>query len=541
MNKTNRYLTGQVLILENNSSTYSLNKFSKSNEIKKIDYAIKAAKKELENLKKISPVEMKEIISTHIFGLEDKFIVNEIKEYINKKNKSAYIATLNVFEKYEELSTSKKRYFNKKRNRLDIIDIKTRIIKHLEHKSKDTLSSFKNKIIIKKRILPSEIIELKNKDILAIVVEDDCEFGHIAIAIESSNIPILMGIKNAMKIKNNSLITIDTFTKKILNKKKNNTFKSNNGVVKTNDNNVINIYLNINISSEIKNGIDDKFGGIGLYRSEFYYLNKSKLPSENELFNEYKFLFKNAKCKEVFFRLLDFGWDKTPKYLKLSKNEQSSLGIRGIRFFKVNKSLFVSQISALLKSYGNNKLSIIIPMVSTKDEIIAIKKAIVDIGRKLNINIKNIKIGIMVETPAAAIVIDKLIDLVDFVSIGTNDLMQYTMACDRNLSSLSYLYQMPNIAILRIIKLVIDICKKKNKKLCICGEMANQINSLPLLIGLGIKNISIPAKYFDRVNWLITSVSFKECKKLVNKILNENSNKDASLVLSKYLKNKNLL
>ena len=307
----------------------------------------------------------------------------------------------------------------------------------------------------------------------------------------------------------------------------------------TKDGKKIGLYANIELPEELDSVIKYGAEGIGLFRTEYLYLKRKDLPTEEEQFLSYKKIADKMKDKPIIIRTIDVGGDKFISAFEGPKELNSLLGLRGIRFSLEKKDIFLTQIRAILKAsyYGNFKM--MFPMVTTVEEVIEAKK-IVEIaknelikeGIKFN---ENIEIGIMIETPSSAIISDELAQEVDFFSIGSNDLIQYTLAIDRVSEKLSYLYKPCHPSILKLIKLTIENAKKNNIKVGICGEMASIPEIACLLIGLGIDELSMAPVAIPSVKEKIIKNYYSKIKEIAEKVINFNSHEKIMSFLKKNL------
>ena len=291
----------------------------------------------------------------------------------------------------------------------------------------------------------------------------------------------------------------------------------------TKDGHQVELLANIGGPQDIQIVIDNTAEGVGLLRSEFLYMDAIDFPSEDEQFIAYKKIAESLENKRLVIRTLDIGGDKDLKYMKLPKEENPFLGYRAIRIYLDNVDLFKVQLRAILRasSYGN--VSIMFPMISSVDELRKSKEIIEEVKKELNSkNIKfneNIEVGIMVEIPSSAIMADEFAKECDFFSIGTNDLIQYTIAVERGNEKLTNLYSHYNPAVIRLIKSAIDGAHKNGILCGMCGEAAGDVKFIPLLVGLGLDEFSMNANKILSVRKLITGLNFEECKKLANNVL----------------------
>ncbi|TNK95042.1 phosphoenolpyruvate--protein phosphotransferase, partial [Mycoplasmopsis pullorum] len=291
------------------------------------------------------------------------------------------------------------------------------------------------------------------------------------------------------------------------------------------DNHHIEIAANIGTPSDLQSVLDNDAEGIGLFRSEFLYMDNEHWPTEEEQYQAYKKVLEGMNGKRVVIRTLDIGGDKTLKYFKFPEEMNPFLGYRAIRFCLNNLDIFKTQLRALVRASAHGKLGIMIPMVTNVPEFLEAKKVFEEVYNELQsegANIasrENIEFGLMMETPAAAVLSDQFCKHADFVSIGTNDLIQYSMAADRMNENISYLYQPLNPSILRLVKLIIDGAHKHGKWAGMCGEMAGDRRAMPLLIGLGLDEFSMSASNVLAARELASKLSYAQMQELANKAI----------------------
>ena len=306
----------------------------------------------------------------------------------------------------------------------------------------------------------------------------------------------------------------------------------------TKDGHQVELLANIGGPQDIQIVIDNTAEGVGLLRSEFLYMDAIDFPSEDEQFIAYKKIAESLENKRLVIRTLDIGGDKDLKYMKLPKEENPFLGYRAIRIYLDNVDLFKVQLRAILRasSYGN--VAIMLPMISSIEELRKSKEIIEEVKQELKTkNIKfneNIEVGIMVEIPASAVMADKFAKECDFFSIGTNDLIQYTIAVERGNEKLVNLYSHFNPAVIHLIKSAIDGAHKNGILCGMCGEAAGDVNFIPLLVGLGLDEFSMNANKILKARKLIIDLNFKECKELANKVLKLESTEEVKRILDNF-------
>jgi len=409
----------------------------------------------------------------------------------------------------------------------------------------------------------SDTANMNKQHILGILTELGGATSHVAIVAKSLKIPAVLGVKDiCSKIKESDLLIIDGYSGKVfinpsektLNFYKKEKQKFENSEKKflsirekpslTLDDKNISLKINIEIPhQEIDLAINIGSDGVGLYRSEFLYLSNinKKLPSEEQQFEAYKFILEKFSPKSVTIRTIDLGGDKVLEgYTEREANPY--LGYRAIRLSLGKPKMFREQLRALYRAsvYGN--LQIMFPMITGADEISQIYKEIKSVKKELiknNIPFSdNVKIGMMIETPSAVIISDFICEKSDFVSIGSNDLIQYTLAVDRNNENVSYLYQPFHPAILRMLKIVINNAHKANIKVSVCGEMGSDLMGILIFLGLGIDEISTGISNIDLVKKIIRSVKYSEVKSFVETLFNFKDSSEIKKELDKWISKK---
>mgnify|MGYP000185060741 CR=1 FL=1 len=311
----------------------------------------------------------------------------------------------------------------------------------------------------------------------------------------------------------------------------------------TKDGHEVKVLANIGMPDDVKIVIQNTAEGVGLFRSEFLYMNSENFPTENEQFEAYKKVVLKLKNKEVIIRTLDIGGDKDLKYMKLPKEDNPFLGYRAIRICLDDINLFKVQLRAILKASAFGNMAIMIPMISSLEELRKTKEIINEVKEELREKkIKfdeNIKIGIMIEIPAAALIADELAKECDFFSIGTNDLIQYTVAVERGNKKIANLYTHFHPAVIRLIKKAIEGAHKNHILCGMCGEAAGDATFIPLLIGLGLDEFSMNANKVLNVRKLIRKLDFKECQKLADEVLKLATSDEVEKLLVKYTRGSN--
>lgn len=535
-------------------------------EIERFKIAVKKSVVEImelkKNLKSKFTKDELEILTAHLVMLNDPMYKKDIEKQMENEKINAEYAVKIVSEKYINL-------FNKMKNpiyaqrALDIKDISERIILNLFNKElqKDRLD---NKIIFAKEILPSQLLKAVDAGVRinGLVLEYGGVTSHVAILAKSLNIPTLMGVEEFNDLEYSyDIVILDSrngFEKLIL-KPTDNQIKEYQNLCKikeekekklkeieklesiTRDGVKIELKINIGSSKEILEKNANYIDGVGLYRSELMYMESLDFPKESEQLIEYEALNKVIGNKDIVIRTLDTGADKTLPYFQMPQEENPFLGVRGVRYSLRNKEIFKTQIRAILEvSDKNEQIRVMYPMVTNCKEIIEIKKIVEECkseldkeGIKYN---KNIKQGIMVEVPSAALLAEQMSKYVDFFSIGTNDLTQYVLATDRLSESLVDLYDFYEPSVLMLIDSVAKVSKKYNKPLCVCGEVAGDKLACLAFLSMGIKEFSMVNNSIKSIKAFIREVEFYKLENLRKEILNAEKSQDVKNILNEYLK-----
>lgn len=515
---TNKIAIGKVHIYLKEESIPFLEKddISYEDKIIKLSKSIEKVKEELDiiykNLKETNPKEA-EIFTFHKAILEDEVFISKIKYYLEKNYSLAYSIKKTTEDISEEFEKIQNELFKERAK--DIKDVGEKLLqKILKFEASKPINPNSPKIIAAKDLTPSDTANLDKKNTLGFITELGGKSSHTAILAQALGIPAIVGVKDLFKyVKDDDELILDAsngiviinpskeekeyYTKIIEEKTKveKDLEKFKNIRVILPNGKPIKIFANIGNPSEAEIALSFGAEGIGLFRTEFLFLDRTIPPSEEEQYLAYKKVAEIFQDKEVIIRTLDIGGDKEIPYLNLKKENNPFLGIRGIRLCLKEKELFKTQLRAILRANTLGNIKIMYPMVSIREEIEMANKILEEAKEELlRENIKfntNIAIGIMVEVPSIALAIEEVIDLIDFVSIGSNDLIQYTFAADRTNDDLNYLYRPTHTSIIKLLKSVIDICHKNNIEVGICGEIGGDPQIVPILLELGIDELSM--------------------------------------------------
>lgn len=515
-------------------------------EITRLDSAIQISNTELEKIRDHANAELGEdkaaIFSAHILVLNDPELVNPVKDKIKSENVNAEFAMNEVASMFVQMFENMDNEYMKERA-ADIRDVTKRVMAHLLGVTISNPANITEEvIIIAEDLTPSDTAQLNRKYALGFTTDIGGRTSHSAIMARSLEIPAVVGTKEVTsKIENGVMVIVDGLDGQVIvdpsqeelaeYKAKKEKFelqkqewsKLKNEPTVTKDGHHVELVANIGTPNDVEGVINNGGEGVGLYRTEFLYMGRDNFPTEEEQFESYKTVLESMGKKPVVVRTLDIGGDKELSYLHLPKEMNPFLGYRAIRLCLDQKEIFRTQLRALLRAsiYGN--LKIMFPMIATLDEFRAAKAVLLEEKEKLvaeNVQVSDtIEIGMMVEIPASAVLADVFAKEVDFFSIGTNDLIQYTMAADRMNEQVSYLYQPYNPSILRLVKMVIDAANKEGKWAGMCGEMAGDALAIPLLVGLGLHEFSMSATSILPARSQMAKLSKADMEKLAEKAL----------------------
>lgn len=516
-----------------------------THELERFNNAVQQTKKEISKIQKqlsqgLSK-DLSDIFTSHLMVLEDPLIVEKAKnEIIQKKRNAEWIINDISVDLVNSLNTIEDEYLRERI--IDITDIYKRLISNLQQTETRSLSDIKEEVIIfANDLTPSETALMDKKYIMAFVTDHGGRTSHTSIMARALEIPAIVGTLNGTSLaKNGDTVIVDAIHSQVIinpNEQEIEEYEKYQRDFKelelelakltslpsqTVDNEEISIYGNIEIPEEKIVIRDHGAQGIGLYRSEFLFLDKS-LPDEEKQFQEYKKVIEYFNPLPVTIRTIDMGGDKIYTDTKPQKERNPFLGCRAIRFSLEHREIFKVQLRAILRAshFGNTRL--MFPMITTLDEFLkakSITQEVMDELKKERVPFdENIPTGLMIEVPSAAINSDVFSRYADFFSVGTNDLVQYTLAVDRIYEKIAYLYNPLNLSILRLLKNIVDVSRRYNVPLSICGEMAGEPQYTMVLLGLGFRHFSMGPAYMYQIKKIIRSITIEECEKLVNTLL----------------------
>ena len=457
-------------------------------------------------------------------------ILERVEKYLNEGYSLPYAVKISFEESAKIIESLKDDYFKQRAN--DIKDVCDRVIRNILNKPKPVLSCLPYPaIVVAEDLTPSDTAALDRENVLGFATDKGSLTSHTAILAEALGIPAVVGLKEVTKcVKNGDVLILDgekgivivdpdEETLERYRKRKEKIEKEEKLLDKvkflpifTKTGKRIEISANIGRPEEADMAIKSGAEGIGLFRTEFLFLDRREPPSEEEQFKAYKSVIEKFKDKPVIIRTLDIGGDKQIPYLNLEKELNPFLGVRAIRLCLKRKDLFKTQLKAILRAGVFGNVKIMYPMFAVKDEIVEANNILEEVKKELKKEGKefkeNIEVGIMIEIPSAALMADELIKHVDFFSIGTNDLIQYTFAADRTNENVSYLYRPLSDAILNLIKMTIDASHKYGKWTGVCGEMAGDTKAIPELIKLGIDELSMTPQKIPKAKFTIMNLNY---------------------------------
>lgn len=491
-------------------------------ELARLNAALDAAKSELEGLYEEAIDKVGEenalIFDIHKMMLEDLDYTENIQNLINEDRLCAEYAVFETGKVFSKTFDDMDDDYMKARS-VDVLDISNRVIRKLTGKAEAMLEGDEAVIILAEELTPGEAINMDKSKALAFVTRKGSSSSHTAILARSLGIPALVkvdfgsmalteleGREAAVDAVNGKLYIEPDFKAKEAIDKLIKELNHENALLSelkgkenvTRDGRKIEIFANIGSEKDVDRVIDNDAGGIGLFRSEFLYLGRSEAPSEEEQFESYKEVVERLDGKKVIIRTLDIGADKKAGYLGLSEEDNPALGYRAIRICLDKKELFKTQLRAIFRASALGNVGIMFPMITSVEEVKRIKIIVDEVKEELiaqGVAIGNPELGIMIETPAAALISDELAREVDFFSVGTNDLTQYTLAIDRQNENLAEFYNPHHKAVLMLIKMACDNAHKNGIWIGICGELAGDTALTRTFVDMGIDELSVsPAK-----------------------------------------------
>ncbi|ELL5569435.1 phosphoenolpyruvate--protein phosphotransferase [Staphylococcus aureus] len=532
-------------------------------EVAKFNNAIEASKVELTKIRNNAEVQLgadkAAIFDAHLLVLDDPELIQPIQDKIKNENANAASALTDVTTQFVTIFESMDNEYMKERA-ADIRDVSKRVLSHILGVELPNPSMIdESVVIVGDDLTPSDTAQLNKEFVQGFATNIGGRTSHSAIMSRSLEIPAIVGTKSiTQEAKQGDMIIVDGLNGDVIvnptedeliayQDKRERYFADKKELQKLRDADTVTVdgvhaelAANIGTPNDLPGVIENGAQGIGLYRTEFLYMGRDQMPTEEEQFEAYKEVLEAMDGKRVVVRTLDIGGDKELSYLNLPEEMNPFLGYRAIRLCLAQQDIFRPQLRALLRASVYGKLNIMFPMVATINEFREAKAILLEEKE----NLKNeghdisddIELGIMVEIPATAALADVFAKEVDFFSIGTNDLIQYTLAADRMSERVSYLYQPYNPSILRLVKQVIEASHKEGKWTGMCGEMAGDETAIPLLLGLGLDEFSMSATSILKARRQINGLSKNEMTELANRAVDCATQEEVIELVNNYVK-----
>lgn len=504
-------------------------------EVKRVKEAVEVSKKQLGRLYDKAVREVGEasaaIFEVHQMMLEDEDYLESMENMIRTELVNAEYAAAATGDNFAEMFAAMDDEYMKARS-ADVKDISERLVRNLSGEGDNDLSSMEPSIIVADDLSPSETVQMDKEKILAFVTVHGSTNSHTAILARMMNIPALIGVPMDLNsLKTGMMAVVDGFSGQVIFEPEEDVQKETEKRMQeeaekqklleelkgkeniTPDGRKINIYANIGSVGDLGYVMENDAGGIGLFRSEFLYLGRNDFPTEEEQFQAYKQAVQTMAGKKVIIRTLDIGADKQVDYFNLGKEENPALGYRAIRICLKQPEIFKAQLRVLFRAavYGN--LSVMYPMITSTEEVEKIYAIVAEVEEELKKQEVQYKIpeqGIMIETPAAVMISDRLAEMVDFFSIGTNDLTQYTLAIDRQNEQLDDFYNPHHEAVLRMIRMVVENAHKCGKWAGICGELGADLTLTEQFVRMGVDELSVAPSMILKLRKIVREMKAEE-------------------------------
>ena len=516
-------------------------------EKKRFKAAVKKSSDELHQIINDTPEELREhaqILETHAVLLKDKMLYGRTIETIEKELINAEWALKKVVAFIKPMFANMNDAYLRDRAE-DIVHVSDRIFKHLVGAESVSIGTINKRVIlVAKDLSPAETSQIQLERIMGFVTDGGGRASHTSIIARSLEIPAVLGLEHATRtIKNDDIIIVDGNAGVVVINPSDNTLieaerrkseyeerravfaRSSHLPAQSKDGLRLSVMANIEQPGEVVAVLDRGGDGIGLYRTEFQYMSRPDFPSEEELFENYKDVIDVMPNKPVTIRTLDINGDKAVAYTNGDDEINPVLGLRAIRYCLQKPEVFKTQLRAILRAASFGQARILFPMISRMDEIRETKRILAEVEAALDKEglpyEKNIQIGVMIEVPSAAIMADAMAKEVDFFSIGTNDLIQYTMAIDRGNRHVAHLYNPLTPSVIHLLKQVADAGKANNIPVFMCGEMASEPLCTPILLGMGLTELSINSQAIPMVKDAIRALDDSACHEFLEKVLEQ--------------------
>lgn len=546
---------------ESNVPHYNITDVQIPNEITRLKESFEKTKNIIESITKVSErlfdKKVAEIFNVHLMILKDPELFKKISNLIKEKKVNAEHAVNDIFEEYIDLYETKQSHFRELAH--DFMDLKNRVLTsftgllgHFECPKGERQPV----IVVSKRLTPSMVLNIPQQNVLAFVTEEGGYTTHATILARSLNIPVIFGINVKDNLKCTDRAIVDGFSGKVIvfpdettdryYSKKIEQFKKRKTSCdirkdlppKTRSNVRIKLKININTPGELEMTKDFNHDGIGLLRTEFLFLERTHPPSEEEQFNMYKLILEKAQCKPVMIRLLDIGSDKLPLFFKLPNQTNPDMEIKGARAAEIFYEIYLIQAKAILRASRFGDLRVVYPMVSDGSDILTFKKLMSDAKKVLRKEKKefNDKIidGIMIETPSSALIADVLLKNVHFANIGSNDLVQYTLAASRGNPLVEKRYHILHPSLIKLFEIIVKASKRHKKEVCLCGEIGSFEKFYPLFLKLGLRSFSVPVSRFPYIKCELLYMTIPKKSSKLKKIYSAESKLELDRLLKDF-------
>jgi len=481
------------------------------------------------------------IFDAHLLILDDTMLVDETSAAIRTERLNAAAAFEKVINRFIASIAGIEDEYLKERT-MDVQDVKKRVIRNLL--GQDTRTSARPtepSIIVARELSPSDTAQLDRRTVLAYVTDRGGRTSHTAILARSQGVPAVLGVESLFDrveagdtlvvdgntgtvIVNPTPATLEIYRQEIVrfHDLEEQLLTLTGYPAQTLDGREFMLCANLDSSDEVGSALDHGAQGVGLFRTEYFFISQEYLPGEEEQYKVYRQLAERMAGAPVVIRTLDIGGDKIASYLHRSPELNPFMGWRGIRFCLTRKDIFKTQLRAIYRASAHGNVKIMLPMISQIEEVLRTQEICAEVREELTRDRYKfadiVELGIMVETPSAVALADHLAKEVAFFSIGTNDLVQYTMAVDRGNSKIAYLYQHLHPSILRLLRLTVEAARRRKVHVSICGEMACDPLAVPILIGLGLDEFSVSPNMIPEVKRIIRAVTYDECRALLRRV-----------------------